>query len=590
MALVSLRGLIVIPFVILAALAGVTVYTLSNVTLSNVSDNVGLYYMQEVESRVYDRVTEFMAPLSVLAELNRDAISHHPEWLDDLDMLAGRFYEQAIPYPYMTFISLATAADGRYINSTRDPFGNASHHVATNYTNSPGSLEAFEYDPYSYVGKHIESEPAYKNYDPRSRPFYQEAVQKQGMVWSSISPYFGYHSLGVGLSVPIYDQAGELLAVTATSVALVSLDNYLQNIDLVDNSYVFLAETNGNLIASSNTNPLYQTIDGAIQRVSLESHQSPVFRQAAKQLEPGVHHVDILDKGYLYNVRAIELPYGQTWLIGVLIPDSYYKGMLAELSEGLLIVVAAIFISIALLGSLIARYIGQPILRLNSAVNAHSLSQIRTLPDTLSHVKEIHSLSQGLQKMAGDLSDVMQNLEQKVAQRTSQLKDENEVLLEQSTTDELTGLHNRRGFNFLSEQARQHAEQHGKPFAMVLCDIDFFKQVNDTHGHNVGDEALSAVAQVLKTNFRESDIIARYGGEEFMLVVAGMEKDELMQRLQSVRQTLVEQPILEDVSVTLSFGVTHLQTLDGKNLGDIIHDVDTKLYQAKNTGRDKIID
>ncbi|MEC8485104.1 MAG: cache domain-containing protein, partial [Pseudomonadota bacterium] len=259
MQLVSLRGLIVIPFVLLAALAGITIYWFSNVTLSNVSDNVGLHYMREVESRVYDRVTEFMAPLSILAEQNRDSITHHPEWLDDLDTLAGRFYEQAIPYPYMTFISLATAADGRYVNSTRDPFGNASHHVATNYTHAPGSLEAFEYDPYTYVGKPIETEPVYKNYDPRRRPFYQDAVQQKGMVWSSISPYFGYRSLGVGLSVPIYDQTGELLAVTATSVALVSLDSYLQSIELVDNSYVFLAEANGDLIASSNKNPLYQT-------------------------------------------------------------------------------------------------------------------------------------------------------------------------------------------------------------------------------------------------------------------------------------------------------------------------------------------
>ena len=78
MKLVSLRGLIVIPFVLLAALAGTTIYLFSNVKLSNVSDNVGLHYIREVENRVNDRVTAFMAPLSILAELNRDAITHHP--------------------------------------------------------------------------------------------------------------------------------------------------------------------------------------------------------------------------------------------------------------------------------------------------------------------------------------------------------------------------------------------------------------------------------------------------------------------------------------------------------------------------------
>lgn len=590
MKLVSLRGLIVIPFVLLAALAGTTIYLFSNVTLSNVSDNVGLHYIREVENRVNDRVTAFMAPLSILAELNRDAITHHPEWLDNLDVLAGRFYEQAIPYPYVTFISLATAADGRYVNSTRDPFGNASHHVATNYTSRPGQLEAFEYDPIHYVGRRIESEPVYENYDPRTRPFYLDAVRKGDTAWSRITPYYGYQSLGVGLSVPIYDTDRQLLAVMATSVALVSLDSYLQSIELVDDAFVFLAEPNGDLIAASSNDPLYTNVDGVVQRVSLVSHQNPILREAAQQLEPGIHRIEVAGDRYLYNIRPIELPYGQTWLIGVMIPDAYYQNMLSDFSEGLLVMVAMIFISIALVGSLIARFIGVPIMRLNNAVNADSLRQIGALPNSLSHVREIHSLGQGLKGMASELSDILQNLEQKVAQRTSQLKDENEVLLEQSTTDELTGLYNRRGFNVLSEKALQRAEHDHESFALVLCDIDHFKHVNDSLGHSVGDKALHAVAKVLKGHFRSQDMIARYGGEEFMLVLVGISQQELMERLQNVRQTLSNKPILQEMPITLSFGMTYLASIKDMSLADLIHDVDSKLYQAKNTGRDKIID
>ena len=82
---ISLWGLIVVPFALLATLGGATVYLLSTVTLANVSDNVGWHYMREIESRVYDRVTEFMAPLDTVVQVNRDAISYHPEYLDDLD-------------------------------------------------------------------------------------------------------------------------------------------------------------------------------------------------------------------------------------------------------------------------------------------------------------------------------------------------------------------------------------------------------------------------------------------------------------------------------------------------------------------------
>lgn len=585
---ISLWGLIVVPFTLLATLGGVTVYLFSAVTVSNVSDNVGLQYMREIETRVYDRVSDFMAPLNMIAKINRDAISHHPEYLNNLDQLAGRFYEQALPYPYMTFISVATA-DGRYVNSTRDPFGN-SHHIATNYTNEPQSLEAFYYDPVSFVGERIQNEPAYKNYNPTTRPFYQDAVKAQDVVWSRIIPYFGYRSLGVGLSAPIYDDNGTLLGVTATSVALVALDKYLQSIELTDNSYVFLAEKNGDLIATSRNEVLYDDESGAIKRMSLASHSDQVLVEAGRHLVPGMQHLDVDGQMFLYHVRPVELPYGQTWYVGVLIPETYYRGILTEYSHALVFIVLVIFLSIAIAGSLIARFIGHPILQLNNAVNSNSLEQIRKIPVSLSYVREINSLGQGLQGMAHELSDVMLNLEQKVAQRTSYLRDENELLLEQSTTDELTGLYNRRGFNLLSEQALRQATQFRQSFCIVLCDIDHFKRVNDTHGHSVGDQALIGVAKVLHDHFRSHDIVARYGGEEFMLITVNMSKDDVLARLNSVRKILIEQPVLENMPITLSFGMSHLMTPDDISLDELIDDVDAKLYQAKNTGRDKIVD
>lgn len=584
---ISLWGLIVVPFALLAILGGATVYIFSTVTLSNVSENVGVHYMREIESRVYDRVTEFMAPLDTIAQINRAAIKYHPEYSENLDLLAGRFYEQALSYPYMTFVSYATA-DGRYVNSTRDPFG-VSHHIATNYTRAPNQLEAFYYDPVHYVGARIQSEPTYEGYDPTTRPFYQDAVTRNGMAWSSVAPYFGYSSLGVGLSAPVYDDNGTLLGVTATSVALVSLDKFLQSIDLAEDSYVFLAEKNGNLIASSRSEPLFNEEDGSVRRVALNSHTDPVFQQASTQLSEGTHSLDVNGRLYLYHVRAVPLPYGQTWYVGVLIPETYYKNILTEYSEALIWIVLIMFISIALAGSVVARFIARPILTLNRTVTSHSLERIQAIPKPFSRVREINSLGRELRGMANRLSDVMQNLEYKVAQRTSYLKNENEALMEQSTTDELTGLYNRRGFNLLSEQALLQAKERDLSLSMVLCDIDHFKLVNDSLGHSIGDQALIAVANVLKEHFRSQDIIVRYGGEEFMLIMVNMSEVDVMARLNEVRQKLIEEPALPDMPITLSFGVTHLDAPIQMTLEELIQDVDTKLYQAKNDGRDKIV-
>lgn len=315
-----------------------------------------------------------------------------------------------------------------------------------------------------------------------------------------------------------------------------------------------------------------------------------MLKRAGEALIEGSHQLNVNGERFLYHLRPIELPYGQVWYLGVLIPESYYRNMLTEYSTALFFIVLVIFISIALAGSLIARFIGKPILQLNDAVKSNSLERIRTIPQPLSHVYEINSLGRGLQGMAYKLSDIMQNLEQKVAQRTSHLKNENEELLEQSTTDELTGLYNRRGFNLLFEQAFELAKQQNKSICTVLCDIDHFKRVNDTLGHVEGDKALIAVAAVLKQHFRPHDIVARYGGEEFMLIMVDMGKDDAVSRLHKVRQTLIKQPTHKDFPITLSFGVTCTDGSTHLTLEELVNDVDAKLYQAKNTGRDKIVD
>jgi len=98
-------------------------------------------------------------------------------------------------------------------------------------------------------------------------------------------------------------------------------------------------------------------------------------------------------------------------------------------------------------------------------------------------------------------------------------------LEEQATHDRLTGLHNRRAFVDSFEAALAHARRYKEPLCVVMLDIDFFKNVNDTHGHTAGDTVLVEVAATLKRLLRGNDIVARYGGEEFILVLDLMPSD-----------------------------------------------------------------
>ncbi|WP_413282714.1 diguanylate cyclase [Vibrio sp. MA40-2] len=585
---ISLRQLIITPFVLLTLAAGIIMYLVSTVTISNITYTVGLQYIKEVEHRIYDRVYEFTSPLITILDINRTAFYNKPEMLSNLDLLTHRFYEQGIPYPHITFISVATT-DGRYMASTQDPILKNQSNIAANYVNKPFIMQGFEHDPKQFIGQKIKEHPTF-SYDPRVRPFYQNAVAKRDVVWSDIHPYFGYPALGVGLSAPIYDQADNLIGVTATSLALIELDDYLQSLELVEGTHVFISELNGDLIATSEQNQLYKKSNDMTVRVNLSNHPNKILQAASHTLKSGTHHLNTEQGKYLYYVRPIALKYEKTWLLGILIPQSHHQRILSEYTQTTLVITFILFIVIAFIGSLIAWCIGKPIHTLCSAVSQNNVKSIQEIKQPLSSVKEINTLGKGLNSMANTLSDVMHNLEQKVMERTSHLQDENQNLLEDSVTDELTSLYNRRGLKQTFQQTLEYTQQHNQRLTFVICDIDHFKNINDKYGHVVGDQALVLVANIFKKHIRNNyDIVARYGGEEFALIFIDTDTNTVIKRLNDIRHELAITPIDDDQYITISFGVVHITDTTNVSTDTLFKQADEKLYHAKNTGRDKIV-
>jgi diguanylate cyclase (GGDEF)-like protein len=563
-------------------------YFVSTITISNIATNVGEQYIKEVENRIHERVQDFTAPLSHILEINRDAFTNKPKLLNNLTPLSTRFYEQAVPYKHMTFISIATA-DGRYLASARDPIGKVQHNIAANFVNKPLTMEGFEYDPKHHIGTKIEEDPTF-SYDPRSRPFYQDAETAKTVTWGGIYPYYGKPTLGIGLSVPIYDPTGKLLGITATSVALIELDDYLKSLELVDSAYVFLAEEDGSLIATSSEGALFDNKEGVYTRANLNSHPNLLFKMASKDLKTGSYSLNIEGENYLYHVSTIMLKYEKKWIIGILIPSSHHKSVLAEYTQTTIFITLFLLACIAIIGSAIAWYIGKPIQRLNQATNDKKIESILLLPQPMSKISEINSLSQGLHSMADNLVDVLQHLEQKVSERTSHLQVENNNLLECSLTDELTTLYNRRGFNLVFEKAFESSQKQGNKLTFIFSVIDFFKNINDTFGHTLGDTALVAVAENLKKHVRsDKDIVARYGGEEFALVFVDMAPEQIIERLHNIQQDFIKHPVFENQHITMSFGLANLEDYPLISAEALIDKADQNLYKAKKSGRNKIV-
>ena len=165
-----------------------------------------------------------------------------------------------------------------------------------------------------------------------------------------------------------------------------------------------------------------------------------------------------------------------------------------------------------------------------------------------------------------------------------------ETLLYQATYDELTGLMNRRAILERLKENIARAERHGECLAIGICDIDHFKKVNDTYGHQAGDDVLRELAALFNNNLRPYDSVGRMGGEEFLVVapiMPGLEPNAIFDRLHDrVSQTKIKTRA-GDLVVTLSIGVACASK--GSAVDDLLDAADTAMYQAKEQGRNRVV-
>lgn len=178
--------------------------------------------------------------------------------------------------------------------------------------------------------------------------------------------------------------------------------------------------------------------------------------------------------------------------------------------------------------------------------------------------------------------------------RESELLEINELLdtrgkaLEiKAKTDPLTGAFNRLGIEEAISMGLQEWHQYRKPLSLVMIDIDHFKQVNDKHGHDVGDLVLSNLSNTVQQHTRAQDLFARWGGEEFVLVCRDTDLDSACAIADKLRELVANQTLHHNIHITASFGVATLKT--NENLEQLFKAADTALYKAKSAGRNRVV-
>ncbi len=197
-------------------------------------------------------------------------------------------------------------------------------------------------------------------------------------------------------------------------------------------------------------------------------------------------------------------------------------------------------------------------------------------------------------KLSNQVQDMNTYLEQKIYERTESLLDTQKELLEDNNeltrmalTDSLTALSNRTHMNQILHKEYSRFERHNQRFGIIMLDIDHFKVINDTRGHDAGDQVLKKLARLFEGAIRSSDFVARWGGEEFLICCTTIEEDDLLPIAETIRLLVARTDFGLGGPITASLGCAAI--VKGENIGELIKRADIALYEAKNNGRNQTV-
>jgi diguanylate cyclase (GGDEF)-like protein len=304
------------------------------------------------------------------------------------------------------------------------------------------------------------------------------------------------------------------------------------------------------------------------------------------------------DEGEMLTGFALASGYrdypGRNWIIIAHQPARDAYAAVRRLEWRVLILSALISVVGVGLMWIISKRIARPLRELTQAARHLGRDDTVTMLPRLAGAREIVNLSAALRSLMRRL-DVEQARAEHV-QRRAQMEEQRYVqeiseLRRAAGIDPLSGLLNRR--SFLYAAATRVAEQSARlgQIAIIMADIDFFKLVNDNHGHGAGDATIRKVGEILTASVRENDLVARFGGEEFVILLAGASPGAVLATAERMRRNVQETPVEYHhvtIRITISLGIAVASARDN-DIQAVIESADHALYRAKQRGRNRAV-
>ena len=400
-----------------------------------------------------------------------------------------------------------------------------------------------------------------------------------GEVWSAIAGGANYAldmapspQPGAGvfnLACAVRDRRGALNGVLVAQISVASLHVIAERplrlldpdappaMDLIDQAGRILYSTHATAGIPDNTWPGFDVIQNAL--ATGEETGTRLFRPAAQGTPTEILVFAREGRDPIYP--------GKGWVLTLTVPRRVALASMIALRNRLLLIIALIGCCSAVVAVLLSRTITRPIVQLSEAASAVGAGRLDVAVEVTSHDE------------AGQLAATFNGM-------VKRLDDLNCALQIAATVDKLTGVSNRYRVEQVLRDELERASRYGHPLSMILFDLDYFKQINDNHGHLAGDMVLKTVVAFVQQIIRSNDTLGRWGGEEFMLLAPEANLAQAIHLAEKVRQSIACCAVDGMGQITVSCGVAELRPGDREE--DLIKRADDALYAAKRQGRNRV--
>ncbi len=565
--MLTLRQMLTVPYVVLVLVASLAIGALSYRTGSDAVNTMSDYLLKETVARISQAVERHVAGSGAVLETAFPNGVYAPNSIEsDMESLRTRFWLATSVHRDPNNYAYYGDSKGHFFGLWRFSETEAELRMRTD-----ASLPRKIYHFTGIRGALEKPSPEGQMYDPRERPWYKAGQSNSVQTWTSIYIDFKTLELVGTRARRVNNAAGEFAGVVATDLSLKHLSTFLRQLKLSPNAFAFIVEPDGNLIAASRGPHLKTGTDRNNQRINAGTIGDPLIAATYNEVRTLIGKDDAASDA---RTRVFDGPDGEQiqvgfarvrddagldWTIAVGVPRSDFLSGITVNVKRTAWLAGLVSLLIVLTGFWVLAVVTSDLRKLTKLARNVGDGVLNT-PMTVERDDEIGEL-------AKSFSDMQQRL----------------------LTDRMTGLANREALMRRMEEKiiMRRRSQDSRMFALLFIDLDEFKQINDTHGHDMGDHVLRVMGQRMRESLRESDLATRYAGDEFIVMLDQVDSRQSAERVRELLAEKLRAPIAAPgdadaagILVSASIGIACYPS-DGQDVDSLIKCADADMYRHK---------